>query len=92
MSERKSQQKKIMDNLDMLHYRFGKIEKIGCWILDKISAGAGLKFTLTEFKEECQSRGFHLTLAALEHQEMNKYVKVILKNVLYNCTLSYGTY
>ena len=26
---------------------------------------------MTEFKEECQTRGFRLTLASPEHQEMN---------------------
>ena len=29
-----------------------------------------------EFKDECQNRGFCLTLAALEHQEMNGQVEV----------------
>ena len=29
-----------------------------------------------EFKQECQTRGVHLTLAAPEHQEMNGKVKV----------------
>ena len=34
------------------------------------------KFTLTKFKEKCQTRGVHLTLAAPEHQEMNGQVGV----------------
>ena len=33
-------------------------------------------FTSTEFKDECQTRGFCLTLAAPEHQEMNLQVQV----------------
>ena len=33
-------------------------------------------FTSTEFQGECQTRGVHLTLAALEHQEMSIQVKV----------------
>ena len=81
----------VMDNLDMFQSRFGKIDDIGCWNVDIISANAGLQFTLTEFKEEYQTRGVHLTLEAPEYQEMNRHVKVTLKNVLYNFTLSHGT-
>ena len=33
-------------------------------------------FTLTEFKQEFQTRRVHLTLAAPEHQEMNRQVEV----------------
>ena len=66
----------VMDNLDMFQYRFVKIEKFGRWDLEIISADAGMHFTLTDFKEEFQARGLHLTLAAPEHQEMNVQVKV----------------
>ena len=45
-------------------------------VLESISADARAHFTLTEFKEECQTRRFHLTLAATEHQEMNGQVEV----------------
>ena len=31
---------------------------------------------MTDFKEECQTRGVHLTLASPEHQEMNGKAKV----------------
>ena len=44
--------------------------------LERISADAGTHFTLTEFKEECQTCGVHLTLAVPEHQEMNGQVEV----------------
>ena len=42
----------------------------------KFSADACTQFTSTEFKDECQTRGFRLTLAAPEHQEMNGQVEV----------------
>ena len=44
--------------------------------MERISADAGTQITSTEFKEECQTRGVRLTLAALEHQEMNGQVEV----------------
>ena len=43
---------------------------------------AGTQFTLTDFKEECQTRGVHLTLAAPEHQEMNGQVEVTWRTLL----------
>ena len=46
------------------------------WDLERISADAATQFTSTEFKEECQNRGFRLALAAPEHQEMNGKVEV----------------
>ena len=60
-----------MDKLDMFQSRFGKIYESGWWDSERISAYAGTQFTLTEFKQECQTCGVHLTLAAPEHQEMN---------------------
>ena len=44
-------------------------------------ADAGTQFTLMEFKYECQNRGFCLTLAAPEHQEMNRKVEVTWRTV-----------
>ena len=44
--------------------------------MEIISADAGTQFTSTEFKEECQTRGVRLTLAAPEHQEMKGQVEV----------------
>ena len=61
----------VMDKLDMFQSRFGKIDQFGWWDLERTSAYAGTQFTSTEFKEECQTQGFCLTLAAPEHQEMN---------------------
>ena len=58
----------VINKLDIFQSRFGKIDQFGWWDLDIISADAGKKFTPTEFKEECQTRGVHLTLAAPEHQ------------------------
>ena len=60
----------------MFQSRFGKIYQFGWWDLDRISADAGSQFTSTEFKEECQTRGVRLTLAAPEHQDMNGQVEV----------------
>ena len=65
-----------MDKLDIFQSRFEKIDQFGWWDLERISADAGTQFTLTEFKEECQTRGVRLTLAAPEHQEMNGQVEV----------------
>ena len=65
-----------MDKLDMFQSRFGEIDQFGWWDLERISADAGMQLTSTEFKEECQTRGVSLTLAAPEHQEMNGQVEV----------------
>ena len=60
----------------MFQSRFGKIDEFGWWDLEKISVDAGTQFTSTEFKDECQTRGVHLTLRAPEHQEINIQVEV----------------
>ena len=40
-----------MDKLDMMFQsRFGKIDQIGWWDLERISSDAGMQFTSTEFK------------------------------------------
>ena len=57
-----------METLDIFYSRFGKIDQFGWWDLEIISADEGTQFTLTEFKDECQTRGVCLTLAAPEHQ------------------------
>ena len=66
----------VMDKLDMFQSRFGEIDQFGWWDLEIISADAGTQFTSTEFKEECQTHGVRLTLAAPEHQETNGQVEV----------------
>ena len=66
----------VMDKLDMFQSRFGKIDQFGWWDLERSLTDAGTQFTLTEFKDECQTRGVRLTLAAPEHQEMNGQVEV----------------
>ena len=71
-----------MEKLDMFQSRFGKMDQCGWWDLERISSDAGTKFTSTEFKEECQTRGFRLTLAAPEHQEMNGQVEVTWRTLL----------
>ena len=65
-----------MNKLDVFQSRFGKIDQFGWWDLEIISADAGTQFTLTDFKEEFQTRGVCLTLASPEHQEMNRKVEV----------------
>ena len=67
----------IMEKLDMFQSRLGKIDQFGWWELERISADEGTRFTSTEFKDEFQTRGFCLTLAAPEHQEMNGQVEGI---------------
>ena len=62
----------VMDKLDMFQSRSRKIDQFGWWYLETISADAGTQFTLTKFKDEGQTCGFCLTLAAPEHQEMNE--------------------
>ena len=70
-----------MDKLDMFQSRFGIIDQFGWWDLEIISSDAGTQFTSTEFKEECQTRGVRLTLAAPEHQEMNGQVEVTCRTL-----------
>ena len=60
-----------MEKLDMFQSIFGKMDQFGWWDLERISADAGTQFTLTEFKDECQTHRVCLTLVATEHQEMN---------------------
>ena len=77
----------VMEKLDMFQSRFGKIDQFGWWDLERFSADAGTQFTSTEFNDECQTRGFRLTLAALEHKQMNGQVEVTwrtLRTVAYS--------
>ena len=60
----------------MFQYRFVKRDEFGWWGLEINSEDAGTQFTSTEFRDEYQTCGAHLTLAAPEHQEMNAKVKV----------------
>ena len=66
----------VMDKLDMFQSRIGKMDQLGWWYLERISADAGTQFTLMELKEECQTRGDSLTLTETEHQEINGQVEV----------------
>ena len=58
----------------MFQSRFGKMDQFGRWDLERILADAGTQFTLTEFKDECQTCEVCLTLSAPEHLEMNGQV------------------
>ena len=62
----------VMGKLDMFQSRFGKMDQFGWWDLERISADAGTHFTSMEFKDKCHTRRVRLTLAAPEHQEMNR--------------------
>ena len=75
-----------MDKLDMFQSRFWKIDQFGWWDLEIISADAGTQFTSTEFKDECQTRGVSLMLAAPEHQEMNGQFGVTWRTL---CTVAH---
>ena len=52
------------------------MDEFGWWDLERISSDAGTQFTSTDFKEEFQTRSVSLMLATLEHQEMNREVKI----------------
>ena len=65
-----------MDKLNMFQSIFGKIDQFGWWDLERISEDAGTQFTSEEIKDKCQTCGVSLTLAALEHQDMNGQVEV----------------
>ena len=66
--------KEVMDKLYMFQARFGKIDEFGWWYLEIISADAGTHFTSTEFQAEYQTHCVRITLAAPEHQEINRQV------------------
>ena len=51
----------VMEKLDMFQSRSGKIDEFGWWDLEIVSSDVGSQFTSTEFKEEYQTCGFHLT-------------------------------
>ena len=58
----------VMYKLGIFQSRFGRIGEFGWWDLGIISVDSGTQFTLTDYKQECQTCGVHLTLAAPEHQ------------------------
>ena len=58
----------VMDKLDMFQSISGKIDEFVWWYLERISVDVGTQFTSMEIKQECQTRGVHLTLAAPENQ------------------------
>ena len=66
----------VMDELDIFQSRFGKTDEFGWWGIEIISSDAGTQFASMEFKEEFQTHGVHLLLAAPEYQRMNEQVEV----------------
>ena len=66
----------VMDKLYMFQSISGKIDEFGWWDSEKNSEDAGTQLALTDIKDECQTCGVHLTLAAPEHQEINGTVEV----------------
>ena len=81
----KIMKEQVMDKLDMFQSRFGKMDKLDWWDLERISADAGSQFTSTDIKEEFQTGRAHLTLAAPEHQEMSGQVEVTWRTF---CTIA----
>ena len=73
----------------MFQSRFGKIDEFGWWDLERFSADTGTQFVSADFKEECQTRRVHLTLAATEHHEMNGQVEVTWRTLrtIANCLI-----
>ena len=78
---------KLWTNWTCFNPDSGKIDQFGWWDLERISADAGTEFTSTEFKEEFQTRGVCLTLAAPEHQEINGQVEVTWRTL---CTIAHA--
>ena len=46
----------VMDKLDMFQARFGKIDEIGWWDLERISADSGTQFTSMELQDEISNQ------------------------------------
>ena len=57
----------VMDRLNMFQSRFRKIDELGWWDLEIISADARSQFTSKKFKEEFQTCRVHVALAVAEH-------------------------
>ena len=66
----------IMDTLYMFQGRLVKIDEFDWWYLEIVSVDVDTQITSMEFQDESQTRDVQLTLAALEHSEMNLQVKV----------------
>ena len=66
----------VMEKIGHVPVQIWEIDQFEWWDLERILADAGTQFTSTEFKEECQTHGVRLTLAAPKHQEMNGQVEV----------------
>ena len=77
----------VMEKLDLFHSRFGIIDQFGWWDLERIPADKITQFTSTEFKDECQTCRFRLTLAAPNHQEMNGKTEVTWRTL---CTVAHS--
>ena len=41
----------VMDKLDMFQERFGKVDKLGWWDMDRIKTDTDTQFTSNEFQE-----------------------------------------
>ena len=64
----KTTTEEVMDKQDMFQSISGKIDEFGCWDLKIISADEGTQFNSTDFKEEYQTCGSKLSLAAQDPQ------------------------
>ena len=60
-----------MYKLDMFQERFGKVDELGWCDMEIIQTYSGIQFTYKKFQESISLRGVQLSLAALDHGEMN---------------------
>ena len=65
-----------MDKLDIFQARFGKLDKIVWWDMEKIQTDDGTQFTSKDFQEGLSVCGKQLALAAPDRQEINGQVKL----------------
>ena len=66
----------VMDKLDIFQARFGKLDKIVWWDMEKIQTDDGTQFTSKDFQEGLSVCGKQLALAAPDRQEINGQVKL----------------
>ena len=70
----------------MSQARFGKVDEFGWWYSEIILADVGMHFTSTDFQDKYQTHSVRITLAAPEHQEINRQVEVTQRKL---CRISH---
>ena len=56
-----------MDKLDMFQARFGKIDELGWWYMERIQTDASTQFTPKKFQEGLSVHGVQLESAKKDH-------------------------